>query len=77
MSYTKAVGRMPADWDRRMKCLGARLLIGAEDRDTLCSLTVSNYIIDREPDFRRTVYQRPILTIEERDAILRVMGNPV
>jgi hypothetical protein len=65
---------MPAGWDRRMKCLGARLLIGAEDRDTLCSLTVCNYIIDREPDYRRTVYQRPLLTVGERDAMFCVVG---
>ena len=68
---------MPREWDRRMKCLGARLLLGVEDRDTLCALTTHNYVLDREPDWQRTIYQRPILTTSERDAILKVMGHNV
>lgn len=62
---------------RKVRCLAARWMVGAEDEESITAMTQFNYIIDKEPDFHRTVYQRPVLTVEERDQLYRLVGRNI
>lgn len=65
------------DIPRKVRVLAARFLLGVEDMDSITALTKHNYVIDKEPDYMRTVYQKPVLTMDERDQILQLAGYHV
>lgn len=72
--YTEYFNSWPDTISRKVRCLAARWYCGVEDVNSIIALTQHNYIIDKEPDYTRTVYQKPVLTIEERDEIFRLVG---
>lgn len=62
------------DIPRKVRVLAARWMIGVEDMESITELTQHNYIVDKEPDYTRTVYQKPLLSIGERDQLLQLVG---
>ena len=68
-SYTQAIERIRRMWptqSRRMHCLAARWVIGAETPETMRRLA-EDQIVDDE------TILRPVITIEERDSILELV----
>ena len=72
--YSEYMRTWSQDIDRKVRCLAARWMLGVEDMESISALTKHNYIIDKEPDYTRTVYQRPVLTLAERDQLLSLVG---
>ena len=72
--YSEYMRHFPQDVDRKIRCLAARWMLGVEDMESLAAMTKHNYVIDKEPDYMRTVYQKPVITLAERDEILKLAG---
>ncbi len=72
--YSQYMRAWSEDIPRKVRCLAARFMMGVEDMESISALTKHNYVIDKEPDYRRTVYQKPVLTMAERDQILQLAG---
>ena len=75
--YTRYMRAWSDDIPRKVRCLAARFMLGVEDMESISALTKHNYVIDKEPDYTRTVYQGPVITMEERDQILTLAGYHV
>lgn len=73
--YMRYFNSFNPEVDRKIRCLAARFLLGSEDDISLDEMTRHNYVIDNEPDYRRTSYQKPMLTIAERDQVYKLAGR--